>query len=448
MAEHRTFNFKTIEELQKKAEALGVELPVQDSIDPLFRSIRICGRTAPNRISVQPMEGFDGEQDGSPSELAFRRYRRFAEGGSGLIWFEATSIVPEGRSNPRQLMINGKNLDGFKRLVDTTRQSALNKYGKSHDPYLVLQLTHSGRFSKPEGRLQPLVASPNPYLDREPDSVSIITDDELLKLKDVFVDACRLSLESGFDAVDIKVCHGYLLHDLLTSYKRENSRYGGEEFEKRTRYIREIAEEVSSLYPGLTIAVRLNLYDGIPYPHGFGVLKDGSTNVDLSEPISVIKMLINKGCRLFNGTMGVGFHNPHIGRPYNRPATGSKKPPEHPLEGVSRFIKIIGTVQKLFPETPFVGTGYSWLRHYFPYVGAAVLDKKEAAFIGIGRGAFAYPDTAKDLMEKGKMDPKKVCVTCSSCTELMRGNHITGCIIRDKKLYAGEFKEMMGTSSR
>ncbi|MCP4725381.1 MAG: hypothetical protein GY863_10110 [bacterium] len=442
MAEHKTFNFKTIEDLCRRAEEIGAELPVRENIESLFRNFSIGNKIVPNRIAVQPMEGFDGDPDGSPGELVFRRYKRFAEGGNGLIWFEATSIVPEGRSNPRQLLINEKNLDKFKELVESTRTSAQKTYGNSHDPFLVLQLTHSGRFSRPDGKHRPIALSHNPYLDKDKELVSIIDDDEMARLKETYIRAADLAYDAGFDSVDVKVCHGYLLHDLITSYKRQNSEYGGEELEKRTGFIKDIVKEISSGYPDKITSVRLNLYDGIPYPYGFGVPKNGTIDVDLSEPVQFIKDLVDSGCRLLNGTLGVGFHNPHVGRPYNRNVAGGKKPPEHPIEGVSRFINIVGAIQKQFPDLPVVGTGYSWLRHLFPYIGAAVLEARQASFIGLGRGAFAYPDAPKDLMHKGRMDPRKVCVACSSCTELMRGGHITGCIIRDREIYTKEFRKM------
>ncbi len=447
MAEHKTFNFRTLPDLCDKAEKIGIKLPASDDIDLLFKEGSIGSRRVPNRIVVQPMEGFDAEPDGSPGELVFRRYNRFAGGGSGMIWFEATSIVPEGRSNPHQLLIGRKNLDKFKRLVESTRNAVKRTLGDSRDPFLVLQLTHSGRFSRPDGKHRPVAVSKNPYLDKNDEIITIITDEELLRLKDIYINAAGLAYEAGFDSVDIKVCHGYLLHDLLTSYKRENSRFGGEELKKRTELINEIVSAVSSENKDKVTSVRLNLYDGIPYPHGFGVPKDGSIEVDLSETIEFIRSLKDTGCGLLNGTLGVGYHNPHVGRPYNRGVTGAEKPPEHPIESVSRFIEITGVVQKKFPDLPIVGTGYSWLRHFFPFVGAGVIKQNKASYIGLGRGAFAYPDAPLDLMKTGKMNPKKVCVACSSCTELMRRGHITGCIIRDREIYKEEFKIMKSEGS-
>ncbi len=165
MAHHEPFSFKTGAELVKKAEQLGIDLPFQESIEPLLQPFTLGGRQIPNRMAVQPMEGFDAKPDGSPGELTFRRYRRYAEGGSGLIWFEATGAAPEGRSNPHQLMLHKENLIQFKQLVQHTRDTAYRVFGPSHHVFLVLQLTHSGRYSQPEGKPASLAAGPNPYLD-------------------------------------------------------------------------------------------------------------------------------------------------------------------------------------------------------------------------------------------------------------------------------------------
>lgn len=432
MAEHEPFSFKSSAELLKKADELGIDLPYQDSIETLLAPFVLEGKKIPNRLAVHPMEGFDGEPDGSPGELTRRRYRRYAAGGSGLIWFEATSVVPEGRSNPRQLMLYEGNLDSFKRLVQETRENAYRVFGQSHDLFLVLQLTHSGRYSKPRGKAEPIVAAANPHLDKNENRVHILSDEELEVLQEKFIKASSLACEAGFDAVDIKACHGYLPHDLLSAFSREKSKYGGSEFEKRIRFHLEIFKKIQMHISQITPALRLSFYDGIPYPYGFGMPIDGTSAIALSEPFAFIYRLLKVGCSLINVTMGIPYINPYIGRPFDRSLPGSPLPPEHPLEGILRLLTVTGRVQKRFPETIVVGTGYSWLRQFFPNVAAAVLARGEASFIGLGRSSFAYPDAPKDLMERGRLDTNKVCITCSGCTGLMRQGQPTRCIVREK----------------
>ncbi|MDH4218250.1 MAG: hypothetical protein OEY18_03965 [Candidatus Aminicenantes bacterium] len=441
MSQHEPFVFRKIEKLLEKAFDLGIDLPFQLDLSPLFEDISIGSKKIPNRFAVQPMEAYDGNPDGSPGELTFRRYFRFAQGGNGLIWFEATAVVPKGRSNPRQLWLHKQSLDGFKRLVEKTRCAALEAFGADHEIYCVLQLTHSGRYSRPEGEPQPQVVLLNPYLDEKRDNLHVFNDEELDRLQESFVEATRLAYQAGFDAVDIKACHGYLINELLASFNRENSRYGGG-FLNRIHFLVDTIKKVHQEVPEIGLAVRLNAYDGLPYPYGFGVSKDKSLGIDLAEPRALIRRLIEEGCALINITLGIPQVSPHLGRPYDRSLFGSPLPPEHPLEGISRFLTVTGKLQKEFPDIPMVGTGYSWLRQFLPYVGAAVLKRKEAAFIGLGRSSLAYPDGPKDLMTKGAMDPKKVCFACSRCSELMRMGDNAGCVVRDKETYGDQYEKL------
>jgi 2,4-dienoyl-CoA reductase (NADPH2) len=440
---HEPFSFKSGTELLNKAEELGFTLPFHDSTSPLFESVSIGWKKISNRIAVQPMEGFDAEPDGSPGELAFRRYKRFVEGGSGLVWFEATSVVAPGRSNPHQLLLEPRTLDGFKRLVEQTRRSAYKMFGISHEVFFVLQLSHSGRYSKPLGKPEPLVAGHNPIIGNQAGKENILSDEELERLQDRFVMAARLAQEAGFDAVDIKACHGYLVNELLSARTRKNSRFGGN-FENRTRFLRQLIQSVKEEASEIDTAVRLSAFDGLPYPYGFGTQEGELAQIDLSEPKELIRRLIQAGCSIFNITVGNPNHNPHLGRPFDRPLPGASLPEEHPLEGVSRLLKITGELQKTFPNIVFVGTGYSWLRNFFPNVAAAVVERREATLIGLGRSSLAYPDAPKDLMAKGAVNPSKVCIACSRCTELMRSGHPSGCAVRDKDIYGKEYKKFFG----
>ncbi len=429
MAKHQKFNINSLSDLRHLAEKLKLDIPISESLDILFEVINIAGRVVPNRMVVQPMEGFDSLANGAPGDLTFRRYARYARGGSGMIWFEATSVMQAGRSNPAQLMLTSETLDEFKRLVDTSRKMAVDSFGSSHNPFLVLQLTHSGRFSKPDGILTGKFFSDNPYLDPSKQCSIRYTDEELETIRDHYIEAIKLAEQAGFDSVDIKVSHGYLLHELIAAFTREGSRYGGS-FSKRTALLKQLVAAPSSLIR----SIRLNASDMIPYPYGFGMKEDGSMNYDLTEPLAVIKGL-SESVPLWNITTGIPYYNPHVNRPFDRGISGSATPPEHPLEGVARMINITGEIQQEFPDLPMVGSAYSWLRQFFPYVGAGVLRRNMASLIGVGRSAFAYPDAPRDLMINGSLNPKKVCISCSRCTEFMRRGQASGCAIRDKEIY-------------
>jgi 2,4-dienoyl-CoA reductase (NADPH2) len=442
MSHHEPFAFQSADELLEKARELGVELPYEGSLSNLFEPISVGATKVTNRFAVQPMEGFDGTADGAPDELTFRRYKRYAQGGSGLIWFEATAVVPEGRSNPSQLMITPDTLDVFKSLLDQTRETAIRSMGSKHEVYCVLQITHSGRFSRPSGKPEPWVACCNPILDRSAQSVHIASDDELLRLEDVFVYAAQLAYQAGFDAVDVKACHGYLVNDLLSAYTRMDSRFG-ETFEKRILFLLDIIQRIRKSVPRLGVAVRLNASDYIPYPYGFGMSGEDSVEVDLTEPKTLVSHLIDLGCLLFNITLGNPHLSPHIGRPFDRPVGDALEPDEHPLIGVERLLKTAGKFQITFPDVPFVSTGYSWLRRFLPHVGAAMLGKGKSSFVGLGRSSFAYPDAPRDLMNTGVLDPKKTCITCSKCSELIAGGYPTGCVIHDSEIYGSHYQKFV-----
>jgi len=434
MPMHERFKYKSADELIDKARALGFTLPFTRDISHLLIPVSLHGFTVPNRFVVQPMEGYDSEEDGSPSLLTKRRYLRYAGGGSGIIWFEAMSVSHEGRSNPRQLWINKNSCNAFASLTNEVRLSAAQVGIK---PYLVMQLTHSGRYSKPEGTPKPQVAAVNKILDKA--SPYILTDDDLKKIQDQYVTAAQMAFDTGFDAVDIKACHGYLIIELLAAKSRQNSLYGGEEHESRFRFLLETIEMIKANVPGINITTRLNISD--LYSGGFGVDKSG--NPDFNEPSLLVEELKKRDVRLINISMGSPYFNAFVTRPFDSPLPGQDVPEEHPLTGVMNMINGTSFFQKKFPDLCFVGSAYSYLRQFAPNVGAAVIKNGDASFIGLGRSSFAYPSLPLDIIKKGKADPAKVCITCSGCTRLIRNLRPGGCVIRDRDIYGTELKKLI-----
>lgn len=441
MTKHEKFNFRSLNGLRDKIGELGLDIPIQEDLSPLRRPVPVGDYVAPNSLGIHPMEGCDGDSNGIPSDLTFRRYERFASGGAGVLWFEATAVVPEGRANPRQLWIHEGNVREFGRLLDRTSRIARDSFGDSGMPLMVLQLTHSGRYSRPEDRPAPVIAYHNPALDAKlslPPDYPTITDGQLEALEDKWAGAAKLAWDAGFKAVDIKTVHGYLAEELLSAHNRPG-RYGGS-FENRTQFLRNVIDKVKMAAPGMIIAVRLNACDWYEYPWAWGMDKSTPGREDLTEPIQLVKILHQKGVRLVNVSAGNPYYNPHVGRPFDQPTRGSAPPAEHPLEGVARLLRLARQVQQAVPEMAIMSTGYSWLRQYFPYAGAAMLANGWTKVVGVGREAFAYPDFARDLLEKGSLDPRKVCTSCSKCTQLMRDDCVTGCVTRDGAVYAPIYK--------
>jgi len=423
------FNFKSCDELYAFAESCGVALPRNDDFACLAepKTVEDSDVVLRNRLTVHPMEGFDGEENGAPGELTFRRCERFAESGAGLIWLEATSVVWEGRTCARQLWITKENLDSYKRLAEMMHE-------KSGGTPLILQLTHSGRFSKPENKPAPVISYHNPLMNEKmmiaPD-YPVASDEYLDSLPEKFGEAARLAKEAGFDGADIKCCHKYLFSELLSAYGREG-RYGGS-FENRTRLFID-SVKAAGVYASkdFILASRFGPYDCLPYPWGFAADRDNYLNIDWDEPDRLYRMMYENGIRLVDMTLGSPYINPHVNRPYDN---GGYEPPEERITGVARLIDAAAHLKKTVPEITLIGTGYSWLRQYAPYAAAGAVASGMADAAGFGRMTFAYPDFAKDILTKGALDPHKVCLTCSKCTALMRAMSVTGCPIRDKEQY-------------
>jgi 2,4-dienoyl-CoA reductase (NADPH2) len=447
------FELSTIEDLKRLSKQLGVRVDAIEDTNILTEPVQAGELVIANSLAVHPMEGCDGDSEGQPGKLTLRRYERFTAGGAGLIWAEATAVVPEGRANPRQLWLNDNNKDSFAAMVKTMREVAAASMGKNHKPVIVAQLTHSGRYSKPEGIAKPMIVQRDQYRDamvpqqkpnpksnsKIPKDWPIVTDDYLDELQDAYLAAARIAFEAGFDAVDIKSCHGYLINELFACYQRKG-KYGGS-FENRMRFLLEIIDKIhNELGEDKPVVTRLGVYDAIPYPYGWAVDKDDYTKPDLTEPKKLIALLQERGVKLINITAANPYYNPHVGRPFNEPIFGGYEEPEHPLVGVSRLINLAGEIQKQFPKIAIVGTGYSWLRALFANVAAASKANGLVTLIGAGRMAFAYPDFAKDIITKGQMYPEKVCVACSGCTQIMRDGGMAGCVVRDNEVYGPIFK--------
>jgi len=460
----RYFKFRTVAELEAESRRLLLDLRFCDDFRVLFKPAVIGPLRAGNRLCIQPMEGCDGTPDGRPDELTFRRYRRFGAGGAKLIWGEATAVVEEGRANPRQLLINEQTAPGLKRMLEECRQAHREAFGSDDDLVVGLQLTHSGRYS----HRRPLITFHDPILD--PRTVvekatgktvdagfPLIDDDYLRRLVDHYVTAARLAHQTGFQFVDIKQCHRYLLNELLAAKSRPGP-YGGS-LENRTRLAREIITAVRSEVPGLVIATRINVFDSIPFQKRAGgeegepcpwqapvrsawdVREDDPLQPNLTEPLWWIGEMARLGVSLINVSMGNPYATMHVIRPFEYPPPDGYETPEHPLVGVDRHFRLAAEVQQQFPDLPIVGSGYSYLQEFLFHAGAANVRDRRVTLVGVGRAALPQPDFARQLLENGRLDRKRVCRTFSYCTALMRAKHnelgqfATGCPPFDKEVY-------------
>lgn len=453
---------KTVENLQARLRELDVEIACDENLltseqgSPFAKSIVVGGRPIGNRWCIHPMEGWDANRDGSPSEFTLRRWARFGESGAKLIWGgEAAAVQPTGRANPNQTLATPSNEAGLRNLLETL-QTAHRAHCDSIDDLMIgLQLTHSGRFCKPNDhkRWESRIAYHHPLLDAKfgiaaDDDSRILSDDELERLIDDYIASAKMAQRIGFHFVDVKACHGYLLHEFLSARSRPG-RFGGD-LQGRSLLMRTIIDRIRQECPGLIIGVRLSLFDslpyqsgeevgvpapwpeGQPYEYGFGLNPENPLEVDLSEPKQLVEMLVQQGVAMLNITSASPYYNPHLQRPAIFPPSDGYLPPEDPLVGVARHIEVVAKMKREFPDLPIVGSGYSYLQEFLPLVGQAVLRLGMVDFVGLGRMVLSYPTMPRDALAGRPPERKRVCRTFSDCTTAPRNGIISGCYPLDE----------------
>ena len=386
-------------------------------------------RVIPNRIVLQPMEGCDCHEDGSPSDLTIAKYQRAARSGAGMIWFEANAVCPEGRTNPRQMMLTAENLPVLKRLLEELRRIAKEECGIV--PVFILQLTHSGRQS-----IVPMIAYRHSIYEkkRPVTDENIVDDDYLDTLAQRYAASAKLAMEAGFDGVDVKSCHGYLFQELLSAFQRAG-KYGGS-FENRTRLYLDCVRAVKGVLPrDALLTTRLSVSDMVPYPYGFGTTTENE--LDLTEPDLLLEKLVGEGVQILNVTVGNPYYNPHVNRPYRK---GGYPAPESAEVGLKRFEIIEKHIKENFPSLVIVGSGLSYYRSDLMEQSERQLQEGVCDLVGYGRMWLAYPMFYRDYLNSA-FDPKKCCMACSKCTELMRGKQVSGCAVFHE-YYRNLYKEM------
>jgi NADPH2 dehydrogenase len=463
-------SLKTPADFKAHLQTLGIELPCDDAIatadSPLLRPVEqvtINGKRIGNRIAIHPMEGWDGTTTGGITDDMLRRWRRFGESGAKLIFGgEAMAVRPDGRANPNQLILNRENISGIRKLREELTAAHAAKYGSTEDLVIGFQLTHSGRFCRPNDKkkLEPRIAYRHPILDKKfgiTSDAAILTDDDLQQLIKAYIEAAALATEAGADFIDIKHCHGYLLHEFLSAYTRPGP-YGGS-FENRTRLLREIIAGIRASGNKIDLGVRLSAFDFVPfrpdpalsspgkpgpgipedfshclpYKYAFGANQNNPIEPDLSETVRFIGECAHLGVKLINLSAGSPYYNPHIQRPAAYPPSDGYQPPNDPLIDVARQIHAVRQIRAVAPpQIAIIGTAYSYLQEYLPHVAQALLRQNWVDLIGLGRMTLSYPEILSDAAQNRPLTPKLICRTFSDCTTAPRNGLPSGCYPLDK----------------
>jgi len=479
---------KTVADFRNHVASLGLELPCEDQIvtgtaSPLAQPVTlpvINGKTVGNRYAIQPMEGWDGTTSGAATDDVRRRWQRFGESGAKLIYGgEAMAVRPDGRANPNQLLIVEQNRKDFGELREILVRAHRERYGTAEDLVIGFQLTHSCRFCKPNDkqRLEPRIAYRHPILDKKFNVTSdaqVFTDAEVERLVGDYIAAAKIAWEAGADFVDIKHCHGYLLHEFLSAFTRPG-KYGGS-FENRTRILREIISGIRSSGNGIDVGVRLSAFDFVPfkpdpavsqpgklgpgipedfshclpYRYAFGVNPNNPVEPDLSETFQFMHLCAELGVKILNLSAGSPYYNPHIQRPAAYPPSDGYQPAHDPLIDVARQINAVRQLKSKAPATLLlVGTGYSYLQEYLPLVAQYVVRHRWTDIIGLGRMVLSYPNLLADALAHGSLAVKSICRTFSDCTTAPRNGLISGCYPLDKHYTAKpEFQRLKEIKKR
>ncbi len=481
----RVPSLKTVDDFRRHVISLGLDLPSDAEIltgtaspfnQPLT-SLAVNGKIIGNRIAIHPMEGWDGTTDGGVTDLMRRRWQRFGESGAKLICGgEAMAVRPDGRANPNQLIIREENTGGLAELVSLLKTAHQDRYGKVDDLVVGFQLTHSGRFCRPNDNkiYEPRVAFRHPILDRKFHVTSdeqVWTDGEIEELIKDYISAARVAAVAGADFVDIKHCHGYLLHEFLGAHTRPG-RYGGD-FENRTRILREIVQGIRASSNSIGLGLRLSTFDmvpfrpdpglsrpgklgpgipedlrdALPYRFGFGVNPENPTEIDLTETFRFVDLCVELGIGVLNTSAGSPYYTPHLQRPAAYPPSDGYQPAYDPLMDVERQIQVVRQIKKRAGNRLIVvGSGYSYLQEYLPHVAQFVLANGWADSIGLGRVVLSYPEILGDAVSGRGMTRKLICRTFSDCTTAPRNGLVSGCYPLDKfyseTTDAGRLKEI------
>ncbi|MBI1760770.1 MAG: NADH:flavin oxidoreductase [Acidobacteria bacterium] len=453
----RVATLKTADALAAYLQQLGVELGFDRELQtgpaaPLAQPYDLNGFSIGNRFCILPMEGWDGTTDGRPSELTKRRWQHFGASGAKLIWGgEAVAVRPDGRANPNQLLLNAETAGEIAGLRTLLIEAHEAKCGRSADLLIGLQLTHSGRFARPNDKkkLEPRILYRHPILDRKfgiTNDSALFTDAEIDDLIGDFVKAAVRAQSAGYTFVDLKHCHGYLGHEFLSAHTRPG-RYGGS-FANRTRFLRELVAGIHRDAPGLQIGVRLSAFDilpfkmpdgpnadkrGVPeayegeYPFAFGGNAAHPLQMDLTEAFQFLALLTELGIKLVCISAGSPYYNPHIQRPALFPPSDGYLPPEDPLVGVARQIAATAQLKARHPELCVVGSGYTYLQEWLPNVGQHYVRTGQVDFVGVGRLVLSYHDLPFDVVNGQPLQTKRICRTFSDCTTGPRNGLVSGC---------------------
>lgn len=237
----------------------------------LFQPLTLRGITLPNRIVISPMCQYTAE-DGFPTDWHLAHLAKFALGGAGCVFFEASAVVPEGRITHGDL--------GIWSDTHAERLQPIVEFLKVHGSVPATQIAHAGRKAatqRPWHGSGPLdetdhargedpwgIVAPSP----EPAGEGWLVPAELdaagmAKIREAFVAAARRAHDIGIEVLEVHGAHGYLLHSFLSPLSNHRTDAYGGGFENRVRFPLEVVEAVRAVWPeDKPLFFRISAVDG------------------------------------------------------------------------------------------------------------------------------------------------------------------------------------------
>jgi len=325
-----------------------------------------CGVTIPNRIAKSALSEGIAEKAGNPSEKLFNLYKRWGEGGSGIL-FSGNTMVDRRHLTNADIMIAEKEnpfLEDYRKLADLAQVNGT---------HLWMQVSHPGRQA-------PI------YLDPAPVSASDVgmpskmyaqprplPEEEILDLIERFGDTALIAKQAGMKGAQIHGAHGYLVSQFLSPLTNKREDQWGGSLENRARFVLEIYKNMRrKCGPEFPIGIKINSAD----------FQRGAFTEE--ESMQVIQWLDEAGMDLIEVSGGT----------YERAAMVGTQHKESTIKREAYFLEFIQKVRKLVKAPLMLTGGFRTVETM-----NAAIENGELDFIGLGRPFCLFPDVAKELID-------------------------------------------------
>jgi NADPH2 dehydrogenase len=234
----------------------------------LFSPIRLADLELANRIVVAPMCQYSAE-DGAATDWHITHLGMLANSGAGLVVIEATHVERRGRITHGCLGLYSDACEAsLERVINHCRRIGAAKLG--------IQLAHAGRKAssqRPWEGAKALGPNEDPWPTIAPSALpfgpgwhtpAAMTEDDMVRVRTAFTQAAHRAVRLGFDAIELHLAHGYLLHSFVSPLSNKRNDQWGGTLDGRMRFPLEVARAVRELVPsGTPLGARITGTDWV-----------------------------------------------------------------------------------------------------------------------------------------------------------------------------------------